>query len=111
MPELRDLYQEIIRRGEEGTLAEIVIPLDRIDLGLPIVTVTPGGAAAMRTGRALGARDLAGTRAGSGGDPLLHEGRASVRVEDEEGKLLGVASTARDARGDEVFRPDVVLVA
>ena len=59
----------------------------------------------MRTGRLVSAREFASTglvAMGPGGP---------VRVEDQEGNLLGVALQSRDTAGEEVLQPDVVLVA
>lgn len=45
--------EEIENLGRQGRLSELLLPLSRLDLGLPSVTVTGEGLAAMRTGRAL----------------------------------------------------------
>jgi len=94
--------EEVERRGHDGTLREIVIPLERIDLGLPSVTTTSEGLAAMKRGRPLGSRDYASASPSTDGP---------VRVEDLEGNLLGIAVPAHDARGDAVLRPHIVLVS
>ncbi|HZI93418.1 MAG TPA: tRNA pseudouridine(55) synthase TruB [Patescibacteria group bacterium] len=95
---------EILQRGRAGTLSEIIIPPERMDLGLPSVTVTTDGRTAMRSGRVLSAREF--TVSG-----VAAVGPGPVRVEDQEGNLLGVALQTRDMAGAEVLQPDVVLVA
>jgi len=93
---------EIRRHGLGGTLSHLMVPMRHIDLGLTTVTVTPDGLAAMRAGRQITTRDITATDGPAGGP---------VRVADEEGNLLGVASPGTDPQGVEIFRPDVVLVA
>jgi hypothetical protein len=58
----------------------------------------------MRTGRLVSASEFACTG-------VVATGPGPVRVEDQEGNLLGVALQSRDTAGEEVLQPDVVLVA
>lgn len=98
---------EILLRGREGTLEPIVLPLNDLDLGLPTVRATAGGAAAMRHGRFLTAGDVLPARGSSAPAP----GAGLVRVEDEGGNLIGVAREALAEGGEAILRPEVVLGA
>lgn len=94
--------REIRDRWESGTLAEIVTPLAKIDLGLPSVTATDRGAQALRTGRALSTRELV--------EPQKVEVSMPVRIIDEAGNLLAVALADAGPATDVTLRPHVVLV-
>ena len=102
---------EVIREGHAGTLAELMIPLDRIDLGLPTIMVNRDGATAMRHGRVLSARDMVPSDSNPDGCASLAGGTGSVRVEDEGGRLLGVAVGGVSSADTWLLRPDVVLSA
>jgi len=93
------------RATRDGTLADLIIPMRGIDLGLPTVTLTDDGVAAMKTGRPLSSRELAGPTAA----PLGAAG--PVRVLDGDGELIGIAVPAKDGPKGAILRPDVVLVA
>jgi len=100
--------EEVLAHGRSGTLADIVIGLSEIDLGLPSVIANQEGRKAMLAGRPLSAGDLSGApiprATGDDGPP-------AVRVQDEAGELLGVAIAAIGTRGEPTLRPDVVLAA
>jgi len=93
----------IEEKGRGGALDEIVIPMDRMDLGLPTVTVTPSGQAAMCHGRPISRLELAAPAPAGAAGP--------VRVESESGRLIGIAVPAMSPTENEAFRPDVVLWA
>jgi len=103
------LLDEIRRRGLDGSLRDIVIPLRSMDLGLPSVVVSPDGLAAMRSGRHLSAKDFSPAEGPASGGVPSGPG-APVRVEDADGELVGVALPDSDPRGARILRPDVVLI-
>ncbi len=87
-----------------GALAELVVPLDRMELGLTTAIASPEGAEAMQRGRRLAAALVRRWP-----DPPAEPG-AAVRVVDPAGRLLGVATAARDEAGEGLL-PTVVLEA
>jgi tRNA pseudouridine55 synthase len=90
-----------IAASREG-IRELVMPMERMDLGLPTVVVTPAGAAAMASGRLLTAGLL-----DSGQDEAI-PARGHVRVIDGAGRLLGIALET-DGPAGRAWQPDVVL--
>jgi tRNA pseudouridine55 synthase len=86
-----------------GALADHLLSLHAIELGLPTVVLTDDGAAAMASGRTLTPAHVASfveQQSLAGGSP--------VRVKDLQGRLLGVALAA--VRGETFeLQPDVVL--
>ncbi|HEY3174638.1 MAG TPA: tRNA pseudouridine(55) synthase TruB [Candidatus Polarisedimenticolia bacterium] len=99
---------EVRASGSRGALDEIGIGLNDLDLGLPAVTTTPDGAAAMRHGRTLTVLDIVpGQAAAADAGPFP----GAVRVEDERGNLLGVAIRTTTPEGELTFRPAVVLAS
>lgn len=102
---------DVVRDGHAGTLASLMIPLDRIDLGMPTIMVTSDGAAAMRHGRALSAGHMTHDDTRPEGFTGYPGGPGPVRVADEGGRLLGVAVYGLSAADTWQLRPDVVLTA
>lgn len=102
-------FEEVMREGHAGGISRLVIPLNRVDLGLPTIMVNKDGAAAMLHGRALSA----GHMTDAGNAPFDAAGPAGaigpVRVEDEGGRLLGVAVGGVSAAEAWHWKPDVVL--
>jgi tRNA pseudouridine55 synthase len=85
-----------------GGLPELVVPLERMELGLSTAVTSPEGAEAMQRGRRLDA-----TLVRRWPEPPAEPG-SPVRVLDPSGRLLGVATAARDDAG-ESLHPAVVL--
>ena len=91
----------IEHNAREGTLDSLIVPLREVNIGIPSVTVTPAGEAAMGHGRDLTTTDLTG---------LPPAGIGAVRVQNQAGDLLGVAVPAEAPRSAGILRPSVVLM-
>ncbi|MFQ5700666.1 MAG: tRNA pseudouridine(55) synthase TruB [Acidobacteriota bacterium] len=96
-------FEAILEAGRAGHLDEMIVPMRRLDLGLPFVTVTPEGRLAVRSGRPLARAHLSSAgQAGAGG-------QAATRVLDEQGDLIAIAAPAGSPDGEEVLKPIIVL--
>jgi tRNA pseudouridine55 synthase len=96
--------EEIRNALPDKDIADLVTPMEAIDLGLPTVVVTLEGTAAMASGRPLTSDLLATVPSGW----TAHAGH--IRVADVAGRLLGVALPGVDPVHGACLRPDVVLM-
>ncbi|HKY34194.1 MAG TPA: tRNA pseudouridine(55) synthase TruB [Candidatus Polarisedimenticolia bacterium] len=101
------LPMETLRRlARDKRLGSVVLPLERMELGMASVVASSAGREAMRHGRPLTARDL------EAAGPLADAAPGTrLRVQDSRGALLGIAVVGPDEAGEARLRPDVVLAS
>lgn len=91
--------REVVARG---SLEEVLVPLERIPLGLGTVVANRQGILAVRNGRPLGLREILPSRS------CLSEGQC--RVESESGRLLAIGRVARRPENDvPIIQPQIVF--
>ncbi|MGH9868382.1 MAG: tRNA pseudouridine(55) synthase TruB [Candidatus Polarisedimenticolia bacterium] len=94
---------EVRAAAAAGTLTDLMVTIDRIDLGLPTAVANAIGAEAVRNGRPLASEHLCEWPA----EPIAAGG--PVRVVDGAGRLLSVAMAGAGASGALSLHPSVVL--
>jgi len=96
--------ESLRRLVSSGSLADALVPMERIPLGFGTVVANRLGILAVRNGRALGVREILPSRS------CLLEG--PCRVESESGELLAIGKVLKHSHHDvPVVQPQIVFPA